>query len=144
MKSKLDIESLRVLMILKLDAKGLFERIKEREREYVGVFAQKRTREHFPAVFKTRYDGTALSDLKKCSEDVIIGLDQFHRVVDEMRWYLMITEDMPATVTDKLESMIHEMEENYDMLMLLIDAELGISAKREEIQIVGEEDAGQL
>ena len=96
------------------------------------------------ARWKTRYDGTALADLKKCSEDVIIGLDQFHRVVDEMRWYLMITEDMPATVTDKLESMIHEMEENYDMLMLLIDAELGISAKREEIQIVGEEDAGQL
>lgn len=132
MKSKLDTDSLRILIILKLDARGLYERIKEREREYVSIFAQKRTREHFPAVFKTRYDGTALADLKHCSEDVIISLDQFHRVVDEMRWYLMITEDMPATVTDKLESMIHDLIESYDALMLIIDAELGISPKREE------------
>lgn len=132
MKSKLDTDSLRILIILKLDARGLYVRIKEREREYVSIFAQKRTREHFPAVFKTRYDGTALADLKHCSEDVIISLDQFHRVVDEMRWYLMITEDMPATVTDKLESMIHDLTESYDALMLIIDAELGISPKREE------------
>lgn len=132
MKSKLDTDSLRILIILKLDARGLYERIKEREREYVSIFAQKRTREHFPAVFKTRYDGTALADLKLCSEDVIISLDQFHRVVDEMRWYLMITEDMPATVTDKLESMIHDLIESYDALMLIIDAELAISPKREE------------
>ncbi len=141
MKSKLDDNALRILIILKLDAQGLYERIKEREREYVGVFAQKRTREHFPAVFKTRYDGTSLNDLKHCSEDVIIALDKFHRIVDEMRWYLMITEDMPGTVTDKLIVLISRLQEQFEMLMLLIDAELGISPKREEFKSVGEEDA---
>ncbi len=140
MKSRLEDNALRILIILKLDAQGLYERIKEREREYIGVFAQKRTREHFPAVFKTRYDGTSLNDLKHCSEDVIIALDKFHRNVDEMRWYLMITEDMPGTVTDKLVVMISNLDEQFEMLMLLIDAELGISPKREEFQSVGEED----
>ena len=141
MKSKLDNNSLRILIILKLDAQGLYDRIKKREREYIGVFAQKRTREHFPAVFKTRYDGTSLNDLKHCSEDVIIALDKFHRIVDEMRWYLMVTEDMPGTVTDKLLVMINNLEEQYEMLMLLIDAELGVSGKREDFIIDREEDA---
>lgn len=127
MKSKLESESLRILTILKLDAKSLFERIKEREREYVGVFAAKRTREHFTAIFRNRYDGTSLSDLKKCSEDVIIALDRFYNVVDKMRWYLMITEDMPATVSDKLEGLLRDLEEDYEVLTLLIDAELGIA-----------------
>lgn len=131
MKSKLDSNSLRILTILKLDAQGLFERIKEREREYIGVFAAKRTREHFPAVFKNRYEGTALEDLKYCSEDVIIGLDRFHRVVDEMRWYLMITEDMPATVSDKIEGLLRELEDNYEALMLLMSAELSLTPKEE-------------
>jgi len=127
MKSKLESESLRILTILKLDAKGLFERIKEREREYVGVFAAKRTREHFPAIFRNRYDQTSLNDLKKCSEDVIIALDRYYSIIDKMRWYLNVTEDMPGTVSDKLEIMIRELEEEYEALMLLVDAELGIA-----------------
>src|SRR5690606_1917212 len=120
MKSKLESESLRILTILKLDAKGLFDRIKEREREYVGVFAAKRTREHFPAIFRNRYDQTSLNDLKKCSEDVIIALDRYYSIIDKMRWYLNVTEDMPGTVSDKLEIMIRELEEEYEALMLLV------------------------
>lgn len=143
MKSKLDTEALRILTILKLDAQGLFERIKEREREYVGVFAAKRTRDHFPAIFKNRYDGTSLNDLKKCSEDVIVALDKFHNVVDQMRWYLMVTEDMPATVADKLESLLRDLEEYYEALMLLIDAELGVIPKREiSLSEDGDSDVG--
>lgn len=144
MKSKLESESLRILTILKLDAQTLYGRIKEREREYIAVFAQKRTRDHFPSIFKNRYENTELCDLKKCSEDVIVALDSFHRIADNMRWYMQVTEDMPATVADKLERKMYDLDEAFEALMLLVDAELGVIPRQPAVSQNEDNDAGMV
>ncbi len=120
-------EALRVLTLLRLDAQRLFERIKYRQPEYMQVFSAKRTREHFSQVFRNRYAEAGLSDLKCCSSEVIIGLDNFYNKADELRWYLGTTEEMPATVEETVRHFITELEQLYETLQLYISAEFDIS-----------------
>lgn len=123
-KQKLSNESLKMLTILRLDAQRVFERVKYREPEYMQHFSAKRTRSHFPEVFKHRYDDITVQDLMFCGEEVIIGLDQFYTKVDDLKWYLMVTEDMPGTVQEHVGHYIRELEEAYELLQLYINAEL--------------------
>ena len=124
MKVKISEESQRMLMLLKLDAKRLFDRIKFRAPEYMYEFSLKRTRDHFPAVFMNRYDTTSLKELMLCGQEVIAGLDLYYSKVDEIRWYLNHTQDMPNKVEDKLHSHVRELEKHFETLNLYIDAEM--------------------
>lgn len=117
-------DSLKILTLIRLDAQRVFERVKYREPEYMHYFSAKRTREHFPEVFKNRYYEMRIQDLLDCGEEVLIGLDQFYTVVDDLKWYLMVTEDMPGTVQEHVTHAIREMEEAYELLQLYINAEL--------------------
>ena len=123
-KQKKDNEALKILTILRLDAQRVFERVKYRQPEYMQHFSAKRTRDHFGEVFKHRYDDVSVQDLMFCGEEVIIGLDQFYTKVDDLKWYLMVTEDMPGTVQEHVRHTVHELEEAYELLQLYINAEL--------------------
>lgn len=114
-------------MLLKLDAKNLFHRVKFRRVEYVDLFAAKRIREHFKDIFFTRYDSTTFKELLHCSVDTITALDQFYTEVEELHWYLKHTEDMPVTIDDNLTRSIRKIENYLDTLNLYLDAELGIN-----------------
>ena len=129
MKSRNDEITQRVLLLLKLDANNVFERIKTRKSEYLEIFALRRTREHFPMIFNNRYEGTSLDELACCSTDLITTLDKFYTPVEEMKWYLFQTEDMPNTVEDFIDRKIHRMEKLLATLNLYLDAELGIQSE---------------
>lgn len=126
MKTKNAEATERILVLLKIDANNLFKRIKDRKSEYLEIFALRRTREHFPMIFNNRYEGTSIMDLSHCSTDLISILDQFYSHVDEIKWYLFQTEDMPNTVEDYIERKIIRMEKLLSTLNLFLDAELGI------------------
>ncbi|WP_408098703.1 hypothetical protein ACJVC5_07260 [Peredibacter sp. HCB2-198] len=130
MKSKNTEATQRILVLLKIDANNLFKRIKERKSEYLEIFALRRTREHFPMIFKNRYEGTSIMDLSHCSTDLITTLDQFYTLVEEMSWYLFQTEDMPNTVEDYIDRKIRRMEKLLSTLNLFLDAELGIESEQ--------------
>jgi hypothetical protein len=132
MNKKLSDDSQRILVLLKLDAKRVFERIKFRSYEYLSEFSLKRTRDHFKEIFNNRYDETNIRELMLCSSDVIVGLDQFYSKIDEMRWYLNHTQDMPNKVDDKIHSHIRDLESFYDTLNLYIDVELGILKENQD------------
>lgn len=141
MKSRNDESTQRVLLLLKLDANNLFKRIKNRKMEYLEIFALRRTREHFPMIFKNRYEGTSIVDLSHCSTDLITTLDQFYTLVEEMNWYLFQTQDMPNTVEDFIERKIIRLEKLLATLNLFLDAELGIVSEGKSISL--EEDFSQ-
>ncbi len=132
MKVKISEETQRMLMLLKLDAKRLFERIKFRSPEYMYEFSLKRTRDHFPAVFNNRYDSTSIKELMLCGEEVLVGLDLFYSKVDEMRWYLNHTQDMPNRVEDKVHAYVRELEKHFETLNLYIDVEMGLIKEQSE------------
>ena len=131
MKAKISEESQRLLMLLKLDAQRLFERIKYRSPEYMYEFSLKRSRDHFPGVFKNRYEAATIRDLMLCSQEVIAGLDQFYTKVDEMRWYLNHTQDMPNRMEDTVHSFVRDLEKLFDTLNLYIDVEMGLLKEHE-------------
>lgn len=124
MKSKHSELDQRYLLLFKIDAKNLFERIKFRKKEYVDVFALKRTRRHFKEVFFNRYQKATASDLSHCPVEVIEALDSFHNLVDDLYWYLTHTEDMPNTIEDEILRKSAKIEMAYETLALYIDAEL--------------------
>jgi Mg2+ and Co2+ transporter CorA len=131
MKVKISEESQRLLMLLKLDAKRLFERIKYRSPEYMYEFSLKRSRDHFPAVCNNRSDSTTIRDLMLCGQEVIAGLDQFYTKVDEMRWYLNHTQDMPNRMEDTVHTYARELEKLFETLNLFIDVEMGLLKQHE-------------
>lgn len=116
----------RLLVLLKLDAQRLFERIKSRSHEYLYEFSLKRSREHFAPIFYNRYEETGIKELLLCGEDVIVSLDQFYAKVEEMKWYLNVTQDMPSTVETKVLAKIREIEKLHTTLNLYLDVELGL------------------
>jgi hypothetical protein len=129
MKSRNDEMTQRVLLLLKLDANNVFNRIKGRKTEYLEIFALRRTREHFPMIFDNRYEDTPLENLIHCSTELITTLDQYYTPVEEMKWYLFQTEDMPNTVEDFIDRKIRKMEKLLATLNLYLDAELGIDSE---------------
>lgn len=129
MKSRNDEQTQRVLLLLKIDANNTFKRIKTRKSEYLEIFALRRTREHFPMIFNNRYETTTLENLVSCSTELITTLDQFYTPVEEMKWYLFQTEDMPNTVEDFIDRKIARMAKLLATLNLYLDAELGIDAE---------------
>jgi hypothetical protein len=138
MKSKNSESAQRILVLLKNDANNLFDRIKSRKSEYLEIFALRRTREHFPTIFKNRYEGTSIDELSHCSSDLITVLDQYYTHSEEMSWYLFQTEDMPNTVEDFIDRKIRKMEKLLSTLNLYLDAELGI--QNEALSITDEEN----
>jgi len=133
MKSKNDELTQRVLLLLKIDANNLFNRIKTRKLEYLEIFALRRTRDHFPVIFNNRYASTSIENLSHCSTELISALDEFYRPVEEMSWYLFQTQDMPNTVEDFIDRKIRRLQKLIDTLNMYLDAELGFEVKVEEI-----------
>ncbi len=125
MKSKHDDATLRVLLLLKVDANNLFNRIKDRKSEYLEIFALRRTRAHFPKIFHNRYETTSIMDLSHCGEELITLLDQYYTMAEEMSWYLFATEDMPGTVEAYIDRKIKKMGKLLETLNIFFSAELG-------------------
>jgi hypothetical protein len=119
-------EALRLLVILKNDAKRLYERIRYREVEYLQILSLKRTRDHFKDIFSSLYFTISVDNLKLCSQDVIVALDNFYTKVEHMRWYVNHTEDMPAMIEDKVSIYIAQITTLYETLELYLNAEIGV------------------
>jgi hypothetical protein len=126
MKSKHDEQTQRVLLLLKVDANNLFNRIKDRKSEYLEIFALRRTRAHFPKIFNNRYETTSIMDLSHCGAELITLLDQYYSQAEEMNWYLFATEDMPGTVEAYIDRKIKKMGKLLDTLNVFFIAELGM------------------
>ena len=127
---KLKEHEISILIMIKLDAESLHERVVQREKEYLRIFSTKRTREHFKDVFKTRFWDIHPDDLKICSQEVLIQLNKFYSHIDNLFWYLSSTEDMPGTIVDRVAPKIKEINYEFSVLKLFLEAQL--SAKNDE------------
>jgi hypothetical protein len=126
MNTKKDEQTRRYLILFKLDAQSLYDRVVRRKREYIEIFALKRKRDHFDTVFYSKYWSSTFSDLIHCSEEAITTMEKFYRQIEELKWYLDHTDDMPNTIDDELDRRFKRIKESYDMLSLYLDADLGV------------------
>lgn len=137
MKSKRSDLELRYILLFKLDARNLYNRIVKRRHEYVEIFSLKRNRAIFKEIFENRYSKSTIEDLSHCSIEVIESLDSFYCAVDEIYWYLKTTQDMPNTIEDEVNRRINALGRQYDMLSLYVDAEL-TGSDQEQIETFDE------
>lgn len=124
-------EVMSILTMIKFDAEALYERVVEREKEYMRIFSVKRSRDHFHEVFKTRFWEIHPSDLKVCSPEVLIQLNGFYTKCDKLYWYLRSTEDMPGMIVDKVAPKIKEIKSDYSMLQLYLNAQFSSTDEAE-------------
>lgn len=124
MKSKHSDKDQRYLLLFKIDANNLYDRVVTRREDYIDIFGSKRTKDHFDDVFFSRYKTATIDDLSHCPLEVIETLNHFHTLIDKLYWYLKHTEDMPNTIEDEVLRDLSKIEKAYEMLNLYIDAEL--------------------
>lgn len=115
--------AIRVLTILKLDAKSLYDRLVNYYPEYVNILTLRRTREHFKDLFRSKYDSITMEDLRRCGQEVIVELDRFYSKVYSIKWYLYHTEDMPNRIQDFVQHELKDLEKIYHSLEMYINAE---------------------
>lgn len=131
---KVNEESLRLLVILKNDSRRLFERIKFRKNEYLTILSLKRTREHFKEIFISIYNTITIPELTLVSEEVLMALDEYYSCVEQLKWYLNYTEDMPLTMKDTVNLRVRDIESKYELLKLYINAEIGLDENEQRIE----------
>jgi len=124
MKSLNDDLSQRYLVLIKVDATNLLNRIKTRQTDYMDAFSLKRDREIFKEIFQCRYKGATAFDLSHLPLEVIEVANEFYTIVDDLYWYLMNTQDMPNAIEDECFRFIYSIEKAYASLCLYADAEL--------------------
>jgi len=131
MKSKRTDLEIRYILLFKLDAKSLFDRIVERQHDYIEAFSLKRNRSVFRDIFENRYSKATIKDLSFCTSEVIESLHSFYTLADEIYWYLKHTQDMPNMIEDEVHRKINQLRRQYEMLSLYVDAELSGSESEE-------------
>jgi hypothetical protein len=140
----LDEKTRRLLILIKLDSNALYKRIIKRRKEYLHSFSLHRTREHFPDIFDSKLSGATPELLVNLPEEIIYLYDQFYNLVDDMFWYLKHTQDMGATVDDKITQWIIRLQKVFDQLDIYLDASLqGRKLAEEEIDLLKAELGNQ-
>ena len=130
-KKNRDSETSKILLMLKLNANRVYNRIDVRMPEYLDDFAMKRTRKYFPEVFNHKFNEVQLETLAKADTETIIALENYFNKVDDLKWYMDHTEDMPNTVEDRLGLQLKKLAKLLETLNLYLDAELGFAAEAE-------------
>lgn len=132
MKTEQKEQKEKYLILLKIDANNLFERIGKRHQDYMDDFSLKRDRSIFREVFYTRYPHMTMSELSHLPLEVIELANVFYLKIDELLWYLSHTQDMPNTIEDEILRKCSHLEKILANLTLYIDAELG-GDKQEDV-----------
>jgi hypothetical protein len=131
MKSKRTDLEIRYILLFKLDAQNLFNRIVVRQHDYIEAFSLKRNRAVFRDVFDNRYSKASIHDLSHCSPEVIEALNSYYQLADEIYWYLKHTQDMPNMIEDEVQRMVNRLKKQFELVTLYIDAELSGSSQEE-------------
>jgi len=118
-----NLELQNILLMIKIDAKHLFNRIFYRKKEYIRAMAVKRSRKHFEEIFRTKYLQFAVMDLKMLNADTIVNIEEFYNMVFELKWYLDHTEEMPGTIEKVVDFKINIIQKIYDSLCIYLEAE---------------------
>ncbi|MAZ48319.1 MAG: hypothetical protein CME65_07130 [Halobacteriovoraceae bacterium] len=124
MKTNLSDMTQRYLTLVKIDSLNLMNRIVERQSEYLNDFSLKRDREIFKDVFTNRYSMTTMSDLAHIPLEIIELANDFYQHVDELKWYLMHTQDMPNTIEEEIQRKTAVLKKKHENLLIYINVEL--------------------
>lgn len=124
MKTNLPDMTQRYLTLIKIDSLNLMDRIVDRQVEYLNDFSLKRDREIFKDIFSNRYSSTTMGDLANIPLEIIELSNDFYQGVDDLKWYLMHTQDMPNTIEEEIQRRTAVLKKKHENLLIYVNVEL--------------------
>ncbi len=95
-------EAARVRHLLALDADNVVRRLETKQDEMVALFSRHRSREPMLLVLKSWFTTITFPELALLEPREQKAVNAFHAALEELRWYVHYTEDMPSTVRTTL------------------------------------------
>lgn len=119
----------RLLVILDNDTKSLHERIVERKDEYISFLSLHRSREHFKKIFRSVYHTISIENMLLLTEELLVSVNKFYRLIEKYEWYLMHTEDQPSVVENVSNSYVKDISSQFSLLSVFLEAELNTASE---------------
>jgi hypothetical protein len=98
-----DDRATRIGLLVALELRRIVRHMELRKGLLVKLWSRHRAREPFIETLFTRWRTLGLEDLVLLDVDAHEPLERFYEHVDDLRYYLTYTEDMPVTLEDQLE-----------------------------------------
>ncbi len=126
----------RVRHLLALDAARVMARLEKRQGEVVTLFSRLRDREPLLAMVHSWFGTATFAELATLEPFEQAAAHAFHDLLDELRWYLTYTEDMPLTVQSTLDQLVRRLEEAHRVLVTHIGPPSGRGAPVVDAEVV--------
>lgn len=105
----------RVRNLLAIDAANLVRRITKRYERMVEVFGHKRDRTALVEPLESWFGSITFRELVLFRPAEQRAIADFYAAIDELRWYVRHTEDMPGTLATVLESHRRDITDAYEV-----------------------------
>lgn len=115
-----EADTARVRHLLSLDADAVMRRLSSKQDEAVGLFSRLRTREGMIELCRSGFTTITFSELVRLDPDEQLAVEGFHQVLNELRWYVRYTEDMPSTVKATVTLYVTRLDELHRRLNAMI------------------------
>lgn len=116
-----EADTARVRHLLSMDADSVMKRLTSKQDEAVGLFSRLRTRDGMVELCRSGFTTITFSELVRLDPTEQQAVDAFHHVLNELRWYVRYTEDMPSTVKSTVTLYVAKL----DGLHRLLNAAIG-------------------
>ena len=131
-RKQADENAARVRNLLAIDAANIMRRLEARQEEMVALFSRLRSREPMLTTIASRFTSVTFSELVQLTVPEQSVVNQFYESLDELRWYLTYTEDMPSTARLTISALHRRLQEAHRALV----ASLGHPASPEGNAVV--------
>ena len=111
-----EADTARVRHLLSMDADSVMKRLASKQDEAVGLFSRLRTREGMVELCRSGFSTITFSELVRLDPAEQQAVEAFHHVLNELRWYVRYTEDMPSTVKSTVTLSVARLDGLHRML----------------------------
>ncbi|GMU61627.1 MAG: hypothetical protein AMXMBFR34_33900 [Myxococcaceae bacterium] len=110
----------RVRHVLAMDAANVMKRLHARQDEMVRLFSRLRDRAPLMNTVHTWFTTITLAELTLLEPPEQHAVNAFYEALDDLRWYLQYTEEMPTHVREKLSRFVRRLDERHHALTAAI------------------------
>ena len=132
-----DDRATHVRHLLAVDAANVIGRLVSRQQEMVALFSRRRDRTPMMDAVRSWFLSITFSELSVLPPAEQKAVSLFYELLDELRWYLQYTEDMPTQVLLKIATFVGKLETSHRALSLVIGPASADGAPVVEAEVIG-------
>lgn len=115
-----DDRATHVRHLLAVDSANVIHRLVSRQQEMVALFSRRRDRTPMTEAVHSWFLSITFGELSLLPPAEQKAVSLFYELLDELRWYLQYTEDMPTQVLTKVALYVGRLETSHRQLVAAI------------------------